>query len=43
LSAYSGRPARFLNAHWLNPAFLVPLIELSPTPETHRAVVEEIK
>jgi 3-hydroxybutyryl-CoA dehydrogenase len=43
LSAYSGRPARFLNAHWLNPAFLVPLIELSPTPETDRAVVEEFK
>jgi 3-hydroxybutyryl-CoA dehydrogenase len=23
-------PARFLNAHWLNPAFLVPLVEVSP-------------
>src|SRR2546423_4466010 len=23
-------PDRFLNAHWLNPAYLVPLIELSP-------------
>jgi 3-hydroxybutyryl-CoA dehydrogenase len=23
-------PERFLNAHWLNPAYLVPLIELSP-------------
>src|SRR6267142_2825345 len=23
-------PGRFLNAHWLNPAYLVPLIELSP-------------
>ncbi len=43
LSAYSGRPTRFLNAHWLNPAFLVPLIELSPTPETDRAVVDEFK
>jgi 3-hydroxybutyryl-CoA dehydrogenase len=41
LSGYSGRPARFLNAHWLNPAFIVPLIELSPTPDTDRAVVEE--
>src|SRR6267142_5022400 len=31
-------PGRFLNAHWLNPAYLVPLIELSPgrvtAPET---------
>jgi 3-hydroxybutyryl-CoA dehydrogenase len=41
LSGYSGRPARFLNAHWLNPAFIVPLIELSPTPDTDRTVVEE--
>jgi 3-hydroxybutyryl-CoA dehydrogenase len=43
LSALSGRPGRFLNAHWLNPAFIVPLIELSPTKETDRAVVEEFK
>jgi 3-hydroxybutyryl-CoA dehydrogenase len=41
LSGYSGRPARFLNAHWLNPAFIVPLIELSPTKDTDRTVVEE--
>ena len=43
LAALSGRPARFLNAHWLNPAFLVPLVELSPTGETDRAVVAEVK
>jgi 3-hydroxybutyryl-CoA dehydrogenase len=43
LSALSGRPKRFLNAHWLNPAFIVPLIEISPTPETDPAVVEEFK
>jgi 3-hydroxybutyryl-CoA dehydrogenase len=36
-------PERFLNAHWLNPAFLVPLVELSPAPATDRAVVEEVK
>lgn len=41
LSGYSGRPSRFLNAHWLNPAFIVPLIELSPTKDTDRAVVAE--
>ena len=41
LSGYSGRPSRFLNAHWLNPAFIVPLIELSPTVDTERAVVAE--
>lgn len=41
LSALSGRPKRFLNAHWLNPAFIVPLIEVSPTPATDDAVLEE--
>ncbi|MEZ5729870.1 MAG: 3-hydroxybutyryl-CoA dehydrogenase [Burkholderiaceae bacterium] len=24
------RPARFLNAHWLNPAYLIPIVEVSP-------------
>jgi 3-hydroxybutyryl-CoA dehydrogenase len=43
LSGLSGRPQRFLNAHWLNPAFIVPLIELSPTSETDPAVVEEFE
>ncbi len=28
------RPERFLNAHWLNPAHLVPLVELSPGANT---------
>jgi 3-hydroxybutyryl-CoA dehydrogenase len=27
-------PERFLNAHWLNPAFLVPLVEVSPGART---------
>jgi 3-hydroxybutyryl-CoA dehydrogenase len=27
-------PERFLNAHWLNPAYLVPLVELSRGPAT---------
>jgi len=43
LSAYSGRPSHFLNAHWLNPAFIVPLIELSATDETDRGVMAEFK
>lgn len=41
LSGFSGRPKRFLNAHWLNPAFIVPLIEVSPTPQTDRVVLAE--
>lgn len=36
-------PRRFLNAHWLNPAFLVPLIELSPAEETGCETVDEMK
>ncbi len=33
-------PERFLNAHWLNPAFLVPLVEISPADETSTATLE---
>ena len=39
----SRRPSHFLNAHWLNPAFIVPLIELSATDDTDRGVVAEFK
>lgn len=39
LAGFVARPERFLNAHWLNPAFLVPLVELSPHPATSRHVV----
>ena len=37
------RPARFLNAHWLNPAYLVPLVEVSPGRETAPEVVDEMR
>jgi 3-hydroxybutyryl-CoA dehydrogenase len=36
-------PERFLNAHWLNPAYLLPLVELSPHPGTNRAVFDRLK
>jgi len=36
-------PARFLNAHWLNPAYLIPLVEISPHGQTDPAAVEGIK
>ncbi len=36
-------PGRFINAHWLNPAFLVPLVELSPGRATRSDVTESIK
>ena len=28
------RPGQFLNAHWLNPAYVIPLVELSAHPQT---------
>jgi len=34
---------RFLNAHWLNPAYIVPLVELSPHPGTNAAVLSHLK
>lgn len=34
LSPAVADPARFLNAHWLNPAYIVPLVEVSPGRDT---------
>ena len=34
---------RFLNVHWLNPAYLIPLVEISPGEATDPAVIEKIK
>jgi 3-hydroxybutyryl-CoA dehydrogenase len=36
-------PERFLNAHWLNPAYLVPLVELSPAEHTHQETTKTLK
>ncbi len=37
------QPERFLNAHWLNPAFLVPLVEISPGAGTDPGVTARLK
>jgi 3-hydroxybutyryl-CoA dehydrogenase len=37
------RPRRLLNAHWLNPAYLIPLVELSTHPKTASAVVDKLR
>jgi 3-hydroxybutyryl-CoA dehydrogenase len=37
------RPGRFLNAHWLNPAPIIPLVELSPHDGTEPAAIERLK
>ena len=42
LSGAVASPARFLNAHWLNPAFLVPLVEISPSRQTDPAVTTRV-
>lgn len=36
-------PQRFLNAHWLNPAHLIPLVELSPHPDTDARVTRQLQ
>ena len=36
-------PERFLNVHWLNPAYLIPLVEISPGAATDPAVTAKIK
>lgn len=43
LSGAVANPERFLNAHWLNPAYLVPLVELSPGARTDAAVTARLK
>jgi 3-hydroxybutyryl-CoA dehydrogenase len=43
LSSAVDRPERFLNAHWLNPAYLVPLVELSPGVGTDPDVTIRLK
>jgi 3-hydroxybutyryl-CoA dehydrogenase len=43
ISAAVEHPARFLNAHWLNPAYLIPLVELSPGAGTDPAVTARVK
>jgi 3-hydroxybutyryl-CoA dehydrogenase len=43
LSGAVAHPERFLNAHWLNPAYLVPLVELSPGATTEPGVTGKLK
>lgn len=36
-------PRRFLNVHWLNPAYLIPLVEISPGAATDPDVTAKVK
>jgi len=40
LAGAVARPERFLVAHWLNPAHIIPLVEVVPGPQTAPATVE---
>src|SRR4051812_31357268 len=43
LSGAVEKPERFLNVHWLNPAYLIPLVELSPGAATDPAITARVK
>jgi 3-hydroxybutyryl-CoA dehydrogenase len=43
LSSAIERPERFLNVHWLNPAYLIPLVEMSTGALTDPAVTARTK
>jgi 3-hydroxybutyryl-CoA dehydrogenase len=43
LSGAVEHPERFLNVHWLNPAYLIPLVEISPGAATDPAVTANVK
>ncbi len=43
LAAFATHPERTLNAHWLNPAFVIPLVELSAHAGTSHASIERLR
>jgi 3-hydroxybutyryl-CoA dehydrogenase len=43
LRGFVSHEERFLNAHWLNPAYVVPLVELSPHDGTSPEVLDAFK
>jgi 3-hydroxybutyryl-CoA dehydrogenase len=43
LAALVTHPSRFVNAHFLNPAYLIPLVEVSPAKSTAEATVAAAK
>jgi len=43
LAALVTHPRRFINAHFLNPAYLIPLVEVSPAKATEERTFELVK
>ena len=42
LQSLIAAPERFLNTHFLNPAYLIPLVEVSPGPDTEEVVTARV-
>lgn len=42
LAPMVSNPQRFMNAHWLNPAYIIPLVEVSPHPGSDPAAVDRL-
>lgn len=42
LAELVANPARFINAHWLNPAHLMPLVELSRSEQTSELAIKRL-
>ncbi|MDJ0927240.1 MAG: 3-hydroxyacyl-CoA dehydrogenase NAD-binding domain-containing protein, partial [Gammaproteobacteria bacterium] len=43
LAEFVTGPERFTNAHWLNPAYLMPLVEISPAAQTAPETVAKLR
>lgn len=43
IARYVSHRGRFLNMHWLNPAYLIPIVELSCHPETEDWVLPKVR
>lgn len=43
LAEFVQNPERFSNAHWLNPAYLMPLVEISPSQSTSDQTVSRLR
>jgi 3-hydroxybutyryl-CoA dehydrogenase len=43
LAAMVTHPERFINAHFLNPAYLIPLVEVSPARATAQSTFDKVK
>ncbi|TAN48171.1 MAG: 3-hydroxybutyryl-CoA dehydrogenase [Betaproteobacteria bacterium] len=43
LAAFATHPERVLNAHWLNPAFVIPLVELSAHAGTAHSAIARLR